>query len=466
MKHLSRRSLLGGALAGVAPAQPRKRPNVLMLIADDMNDYGFFHSYPGVLTPNLDRFRKQALTFDRAYCASPACVPSRAAVFSGLYPHTTGSYRNGSDPWTKAPLDKTENLIECFKRNGYLTFGRGKILHAPTAPDREKAMWDNDYFGGGFGPFPPARDLEIAADKWWGTTAWEGPDSDFPDVKNGDAVVDLLGRKHERPFFLAYGIWRPHTPFTAPRRFFEMYRREAMRVPPASYKDGDIDDVPAEGHALLKAWGERFEATGRGNPESWRRFLHAYAACTTFADWSLGRVLDALEASPYGRDTIVVFWSDNGYHCGEKDHWEKTTLWEQSARVPMAIRAPGVTSGGARCSRTVGLIDLFPTLAGLCGLTVGPQGVEGRSLAPLLRRPGANWDRPALTTYGERMGTVRDERYRYIRYPDGSEELYDHAEDRHEFRNIAGAPGSARIKTRLAKHLPEQWAPTLGGRLG
>ncbi|MEZ5351313.1 MAG: sulfatase [Bryobacteraceae bacterium] len=469
--HLTRRALLTGAASPIAsalaqPPTPAKPWNVLMLIADDMNDYGFFNSYPGIQMPNLDKLKKSSLVFDRAYCASPACVPSRAAVFSGLYPHSTGAYRNGSDPWTKSPLDKTENMPECFKRNGYLAFGRGKILHAPLEPSREKALWDNQYFGGGFGPFPPEKDREIAKDRFWGTTAWEGPDSDFPDVVNADAAVALLGQKHDKPFFLSYGVWRPHTPFTAPKRFFDMYRAADMRVPPAGYRDGDLDDTPAEAHMLAKVWGERFEVTGKNNPQSWRRFLHAYAACTTFADHSLGRVLDALAASPHAENTIVVFWSDNGYHCGEKDHWEKTTLWEQSARVPMAIRVPGITAPGSRCARTVGLIDIYPTLAELCNLRIGPKPLEGRSLSPLLRRPRAQWDHPALTTYGEGYASVRDERFRYIRYPDQTEELYNHTEDPHEFRNIAAGRGSNRIKERLARFIPNQWAPTLGGRLG
>ncbi|MEZ5400605.1 MAG: sulfatase [Bryobacteraceae bacterium] len=458
---LTRRTLLSAPLLA---AEQRRPPNVLMLIADDMNDYGFFGAYPGVRIPNLDRFKRSACTFERAYCASPACVPSRAAVFSGLYPHTTGAYRNGCDPWTKPPLDKTENMIECFKRNGYTTFGRGKILHAPTAPEREKTMWDNQYFGGGFGPFPPKQDLEIPTDRWWGTTAWQRPDSEFPDVPNAEAIIDILAQKHEKPFFAVYGLWRPHTPFTAPKRFFDMYRPEDMQVPPAGYKEDDLADTPPEARMLSKVWGERFEATGRNNPASWRRFLHAYAACTTFADWSLGRVLDAIDASPHANDTIVVFWSDNGYHCGEKDHWEKTTLWEQSARVPAAIRVPSVTRPGSVCARTIGLIDIFPTLAEFCRLRTGR--VEGRSLAPLCRNPRAKWDRPALTTYGENYAAVRDERFRYIRYPDATEELYNHTEDPHEFRNIAGAPASAPIKKRLATLIPGRFAPTLGGRLG
>jgi arylsulfatase A-like enzyme len=457
-----RRAGLGSALASANLFAQRRRPNVLFLSVDDMNDYGFFHTMPGVKVPYLDKFRASATTFERAYCASPACVPSRAAIFSGLYPHTTGSYLNGSDPWTKAPLDTTESMPETFQKSGYITFGRGKQFHAPLDPGREKAMWTNEFWGGGFGPFPPEKDQ--VGHRFWGWTPWEAPDSDFPDVKNCDAAIDFLGQNHSAPFFLALGLWRPHTPFTAPKRFFDMYDLASIEIPPG-YRDGDLDDTNPRARELAQVWGERFVSTGKGNPKQWREFVRAYLATTSFADWSIGRVLEKLDSGPYRDNTIVVFWSDNGYHCGEKDHWEKTTLWEKSALTPAAIRRPGDPAGRVS-KRTIGLIDLYPTLVDLCGLKPPPQQLQGRSLRPLLDRPAAAWNHPALTTYGEHHSSVRDERYRYIRYPDGSEELYDHNADKHEWTNLAANPKLAPVKHRLSGYIPKDWAPSLGGRLG
>ncbi|MDZ7639712.1 MAG: sulfatase [Bryobacterales bacterium] len=464
---LSRRQALASA-ASLLPfalgAQSDARPNVLFLSVDDMNDYGFHRAYPGVKMPYLDAFRKTAIRFERAYCTAPACIPSRASLFSGLHPHRTGAYRNGSDPWTKGVFPSTESLPEVFHRNGYTTFGRGKNFHAPLPKEREAAMWDNEYWGGGFGPFPPEKDQ--VAGQFWGTTAWEGPDEDFPDVKNARAAIEFLGQSHEKPFFLALGVWRPHTPFTAPKRFFDLYRDVEIPFPPPGYREGDLADVSDGARELAAAWGERFEISGAGNPALWQRFLRAYFATTSFADWSIGSVIEALDKSRYARNTIVVLWSDNGYHCGEKDHWEKTTLWEKSCLVPAAIRVPGSAHAGANCTRIVSLLDLYPTLIDLCGISPPKHALDGHSLRPLVENPRAPWDRAALTTYGEGLGTVRDEHYRYIVYPSGEEELYDHRSDPHEFDNLAGKAELAPARERLRKEIPKAWAPTMGGRLG
>jgi arylsulfatase A-like enzyme len=194
--------------------------------------------------------------------------------------------------------------------------------------------------------------------------------------------------------------------------------------------------------------------------------VHAYFACTAFADDSAGRVIEALDQSPHADNTIVVFFSDNGYHCGEKNHWEKTTLWEQASLTPTAIRLPDKRNGGKQCERTVSTLDLWPTLAELCGLRPPEHELHGNSLRALLENPEAEWDKPALTTYGEGYGSVRDERYRYIRYPDGTEELYDHEGDPHEFDNLAADPALAGLKSRLGAYMPTSWAESLGGRLG
>ena len=227
-----------------------------------------------------------------------------------------------------------------------------------------------------------------------------------------------------------------------------------------------MDDIPPLGHKLAKVWGDRFDIAGISDQKQWRKFVLAYCACTSFADWSAGRVIEALDQSPHAENTIVIFWSDNGYHCGEKNHWEKTTLWEQAALTPMAIRVPGHDNGGKHCGRTVTTVDLFPTLTDYCRLEPPRHKLEGGNLRPLFEDPSAMWDRPALTTYGEKYASIRDERYRYIRYPDGTEELYDHQNDPHELENVVSNPAYNAIKKCLAEWIPDTWARSLGGRLG
>lgn len=452
-------------MSNVSSHPADRPPNVVFIIADDLNDYGFYNRYPGVKMPCMDDFKKDAITFQHAYCASPVCTPSRAAVFSGLAPHATGAYLNGCDPWRQEPLRNTESMPERFKKHGYKMFGRGKLYHAPLDDGREEEIWDNrPLYGGGFGPFPPEEDQILG--KFWGVTEWTGPDRDFPDVLNVEATRDFLQQDHENPFFLALGLWRPHTPLTAPKRFFDIYDPHSISYPPPGYKEGDLDDVPDFGRKLSNVWGERWTETGKDHPDLWRRIILGYFACTSFFDWCFGQVIEALGKSQYADNTIVVFWSDNGYHLGEKDHFEKATLWEQSALTPMAIRLPDRANGGVLCSRPVNSIDLFPTLVDLCNLEPPEQSLAGTNLSPLLSDPDLAWDRPSITTYGEKVFSARTERFRYIQYPDGEEELYDHDGDPCEFSNLADDPGFEGVKDEFKKWIPSSWAPCLGGRLG
>jgi len=446
------------------------RPNVVFIIADDMNGYGFYNEFPGVIMPHLEAFRKSAITFRHAYCAAPSCVPSRAAFFSGQLPSTTGSYLNGSDPWDKPAMEAVESLPEVFKRGGYTTWGAGKLFHARITPARETKAFDNKPKAGGFGPYLSEADqLAVKGGdggKWWGAGPWTGPDADFPDVTNSTDAIAFLNQKHDKPFFLVLGLWRPHTPFTAPQRFFALYDEKSLPMPPAGWTANDLDDVPAAGRKLAQVWGERWEQTGADHPDLWRRIIWGYLACNSFADWSTGRVIDALDASAYAGNTLVVFIGDNGYHCGEKNHFEKSTLWEAAAQVPLAIRLPGRTQAGTEAAPPVSLVDLFPTLLDYCQLAPPRQPLDGRSLRPLLDNPAGAWDHPAVTLYEEHYFSACDDRYRYIQYPDGTEELYDHTADPHELTNIAARADTAPIKQRLQKQVPATWARSLGGRAG
>lgn len=444
-----------------------ERPNVVFLMVDDMNMFGFLHEQPGMITPNMDRLREQSVVFPNGVCNAPSCVPSRASMFSGQYPFTTGAYLNGSDPWEKPVMDGIDSLPEQFNTGGYQVWAGGKVFHAKLTPEREAAAFDNEPKAGGFGPFVHPEDRLIDSwGKWWGSSAWDGPDSDFPDNRNTDDAVAFLNEGHDEPFCLMLGLWRPHTPFTAPRRFFEMYDKDEIPFPPASWLESDMDDIPEMGRHLSSVWGERWEHTGADDPELWRQILWGYYACTTFADYNIGRVLDALADSPYADNTMIVFVSDNGYHVGEKNHFEKSTLWSASARIPFAVRLPGDTNAGKISPATVGLIDLFPTLMDYCELPKPRQRIEGKSIRSVLEDPAATWSRPGITVYEEQMFSVTDGQFRYIRYADGTEELYDRNEDPSEFANRADDPSLEFVKERLKQSLPEYWASSLGGREG
>jgi len=282
----------------------------------------------------------------------------------------------------------------------------------------------------------------------WGP--FEIADHEMGDGKLVEWARQFLAAPPKQPFFLATGIHRPHLPFYAPRKYFDMYPLDQI-IPPEN-KEEDCDDLPPSGQAMA--------ANRRGDLElviregKYRELLQAYMANITFADALIGQLLDALDASPAAKNTIVVLWSDHGWHLGEKQHLHKFTLWERSTRVPYIIVAPNVTPANTLCSSPVGLIDTFPTLNELCSLP-RVEGLDGVSLVPLLKEPSLQWSRPALTTHGQSNHSLRTDRWRYIRYANGDEELYDHTTDPHEWHNLAAKPEFSTVKTELAGSLPQ-----------
>ncbi len=445
------------------PVRPEK-PNVIFVIMDDMNDYGIGRQEK-VLTPHLDRLRSSAVTFTSACCPSPLCMPSRASFFTGVFPHHSGVYANGGDPWNNSEvLKKAETLPELFRRNGYYTFGRGKIYHAKMEAGRIERNFDNrPVFEGGFGPFPDDAHRVFSEkdvfQQFWGVQAF--PDSLFPDVINTDAVIDFLKQKRDQPFFVALGLWRPHTPFTAPQRFFDCYNPDEIVIP-EGYRADDLDDVPGFAQDLLDPFG-RFAVTGAENPDRWKHFIHGYYACTTFADWNLGRLIDAVDQNGYGDNTVIVVLSDNGFHLGTKNHWEKNTLWDASAVVPLVIRMPDSPLNGKKVEVPVGLIDLYPTIVELCGLQPPVQQLDGQSLMPFFSQEGYDPGCPALTSLGENLAAVRSKQYRYIQYPDGTNELYDIRQDPYEWKNLVNEPGMDQVAKELRKYIPASFAKELPG---
>lgn len=440
-------------LAGAAPEA--NRPNVLMIIVDDMNDWiGAMGGHPDTSTPNMDRLAAEGTLFMNAHATAAICGPSRASVMTGLLPSTTGIYSQLSDKDIKKASPATANITflpKYFGEHGYKTMGIGKIFHngAPDGAFEE--------YGGrikGFGPHPPD---EFVWDSDNTNTDWgvfPERDEDMIDYKSAAWAKERLAEEHDRPFFLAVGYIRPHAPWYAPQKWFDMHPPAQLTMPP--YLEGDLDDVPQISRDLhempMMPTTEWAIETGE-----WPNIVQGYLASVSFVDHYIGEVLKALENSPYADNTIVVLWGDHGYHIGEKNRFAKHSLWEETSRVPLMIRAPGGVSGQVS-NAAVSLLDLYPTLLDLAGLPPY-RANEGDSLKPIVFGADDGAGRFALTAYGHANLAVRGERYRYVRYIDGSEELYDHQADPNEWNNLAENPEYAEIKERLAKQLPATIAP-------
>ena len=467
---LTRRSFL--ASASVALAAPKK-PNVLFISVDDMNDWvGCLKGYPGVQTPNIDRLAQRGVLFANAHCASPLCNPSRTALLTGQRASSTGIYDN--DQFWPPVLPDAVTLPMYFRKHGYHVAGAGKVFHH-TAGNNPPSQWDEfqlqvfddpwyrraDWYPWNKRvPAPPAIPLN-GLDKFqgefdWGVLPYE--ERAYGDQRAIDFGTGFLGKTHAKPFFLAIGLWHPHIPMYAPQKYFDLYPADKVRLPEAP--EDDLDDIPKIGQefaAFRRVEHERIVSTGKHKDA-----IRSYLACISFADAMIGQLLDALDQSAHAKNTVIVFWSDNGWHLGEKKHWHKSTLWQRSTHVPMIIAGPGTAKPGVARPQAVSLLDLYPTLVDLCGLPKNPRN-EGLSLTPQLRNPNAKRP-PAVITYLEGNHAVRTEQWRYIRYKDGSEELYDCIADPHEWRNIASDPKHTKLKAELARAIPTTNAKSLPPR--
>lgn len=466
---LSRRSFLASAAAAPAVLRAQSsKPNVLMIAVDDWNDWvGALGGHPQVKTPNMDRLAARGRLFADAHTAAPICNPSRAALLTGRRPSTSGVYTN-EQPWRLAMPDAV-TLPQHFKANGYGAFGSGKIFHHGKGYN-DPASWDEYFFwnpkgkengwtdGYSFPPDPePVRPVTPMPSVSWRNFDWSAVDAQetgMPDYKVASWAGEVLKRKHAKPFFLAAGMFRPHIPWFVPKKYFDMYPLESIVVPVV--KEDDLSDLPPVAREYaLNQFSRHDLMVSTGN---WKKAVQAYLACITFSDAMIGRMLDSLDASAYRDNTVVILWSDHGYHLGEKWHWHKQALWNRATHVPLIVSTPGMTKPGVQCARPVSLIDVYPTLTDLCGLP-RPAGLDGQSLAPLLKDPEGKREQPALITYFRGDHALRSERWSYIRYHDGSEELYDRRQDGAEWINVANQPAMASVKKDLARWLPKTDAP-------
>ncbi len=458
--------LVAAALAAACKSpteqSERKPPDVLFIAIDDMNDWTtLFDPDNPIKTPNIERLAERGAFFTRAYCAAPGCNPSRTAILTGLRPSTSGVYGNG-DPWKELVPDVV-TLPQHFRENGYLAKGAGKIFHhGRTGADREDNPSFQEFFrlqqhahkpDTNYNGFIQGRDEEHLSTPNWDWGLHDAPkQTDEYTVEWVEEVIDTHPK--DEPIFLAAGIFRPHLPFWAPPKTFARYPFDRVELPPMP--PGDLDDVPPVGremaHTEYFIW-ENTTAQPEDSPGSLKSMVQSYQAASDFADQMVGRLLDKLDATGRTDSTIIILWADHGYHLGDKEATVKFTLWEKANRVPFIIVAPGITKPGTRIDRPVSLLDIYPTLIELAGLSQ-KEGLDGKSLVPLLKTPEAEWE-PAVMTWLRGNHAVRSDRWRYIRYNDGTQELYDESKDPWEWTNLAGNPEYAEIMEDHKKWLPQ-----------
>ncbi len=462
--------LLVAVSGSASPASASERPpNILFIALDDLNDWiGCLGGHPQTLTPNLDRLAASGVLFTNAHCPGAACNPSRTAIMTGLSPHRSGLYDNGQK--MREILPDAELLPQHFRNHGYRAFGSGKILHYFI----DARSWD-EYFPEkeSEDPFPRTlypekRPVSLPRGGPWQyvETDWAALDATDEEY-GGDWLVtkwvgEQLSQEQKEPFFLACGIYRPHEPWFVPAKYFDPFPLEDIQIPPG-YKEDDLDDLPPAGK---KRGPNRYFAHIREHGQ-WKAGIQGYLASIHFADAMLGRILDALENGPHADNTIVVLWSDHGWHLGEKQHWQKFTAWRAVSRVPLMIRvpegaAPGFSQGtkpGTVCDRPVNLLSLFPTLTELAGLPAKADN-DGPSLVPLLKNPEAEWPHVSLTHLGEPGSFgLSAQGWRLIHYANGDEELYDIGNDPHEWHNLAPDPAHAGKLSELRALAPTEFAP-------
>ncbi len=467
-------------------------PDVLFIAVDDLNDWITpLAGSAQAKTPNFGRLAKLGVCFTNAHCAAPACHPSRVAVMTGVHPSRSGIYRNSfhqqGPKWREASpiLRKATTLSQHFRNHGYRAVGAGKIYHAlqwTKGSQNDPATWD-EYWPDALRPIPtwvrpkhvpdadngigPGRPL--GKSQLFGAMPLDVPDDETSDHKVVDWAIEQLKKprgKDAKPLFCAVGLFRPHIPWEVPRSYFELFPLEKIEIP--KHLENDLADTFGHGRTGWHRWVKKNKL--------WDDLVQGYLASIAYSDRQLGRLLDALLMSPRRDNTIIVLWSDHGMHIGEKENWEKFTLWEESTRVPLFVSAPG-RGRGTRCAEPVTLTDLFPTLCELAGLPIPKDQCDGVSFDAQLRDPSAPRKRPALTSFWMHAHkgvpkkdrpvighAVRDRRWRYIRYSNGFEELYDHAEDPDEYTNLAKRTEHADTIRRLREFVPRNAAaPTKAG---
>lgn len=470
------------------------KPNVLFISVDDLNDWtGVSKGHPDVKTPNLERLAQRGVYFTNAHASVAVCTPSRLAVLSSLAPTTTGCYTNKSGTRNMDVWNEVNLLPVHMRENGYHTMACGKIEGHACWEIEEKfehqKLWDerkprayalteklikdgNRYGAPDFYPFPMGGSGTVKYNKEHGTN-FPGfslcagpidreylPEGKMPDELNVEWAIEKLQKDYDKPFMLGVGFLRPHVPYTAPREYFEMYPLDEIEVPKAI--EDEFADIPMYGKAMAEGITEPgAEHIVRTLGEDYRKQLvQGYLASITFMDAQLGKLLDALDKSKYGKNTIIVLWSDHGQCFGEKMNWRKNNIWNEATVAPMLWIVPGVTDGGQVNKNAVSLLDIYPTLTGLCDVNKSKQQ-DGEDILPLLQDMNVKRKKPVVSTWTYGSHSIRRDNWRYIRYNDGSEELYDEVKDFGEHINLANDPKYKAVVKELKQYLPKDiYQPT------
>lgn len=446
--------------APVWVAAEKPKPNVLFIAIDDQNDWiGALGGHPLAKTPNIDRLAERGTVFLNAHCNAPLCNPSRTSLMLGLRPTTTGIY--GLAPWFRN-LDQWKDRValpQHFKNHGYQTLTSGKIYHGgPGGPKKQKTEFDVWGPAGGVGVRPPQKLIPATPMgnnplMDWGV--FPHNDEDKGDYKVASWTIEQIQKApKDQPFFLAAGFFLPHVPCYITEKWYNQFPDDDSVLP--KVKEDDRDDTPRFSWYLHWQLPEPRLKWVRENNQ-WRNLVRSYLASTSFVDAQVGRIMVALEESGQAENTIVVLWGDHGWHLGEKGITGKNTLWDRATKVPLIFAGPGVAPKG-RSQQPAELLDIYPTLLELCGLT--PRNdLEGLSLVPQLKEAGAKRERPAITSHNQGNHGVRSEKWRYIQYADGSEELYDMVKDPNEWENLASESQYAEIIAEHRKWLPKVDVP-------
>lgn len=439
------------------PLSAAEKPNVVFIAIDDQNDWiGAMGGHPLAKTPHIDRLAQRGTVFLNAHCQAPLCNPSRTSLMLSLRPTTTGVY--GLAPWFRT-LDKWKDRValpQHFKAHGYRTLTVGKIYHGGVGGSPQQAK-EFDVWGsaGGIGVKPekkliPPTPMGNHPLIDWGV--FPHRDEDKGDYQVASWTVEQIqSAPKNQPFFLAAGFFLPHVPCYATQKWFDLYPDDDSVLP--RVKTDDRDDTPRFSWYLHWNLPEPRLKWVQENHQ-WRNLVRSYLACTSFVDAQVGRIVKALDEGGLSENTIVVLWGDHGWHLGEKGITGKNTLWDRGTRVPLIFAGPGVSHGG-RCTQPAELLDIYPTLVELCGLPLRDD-LEGISLLPQLKDANTKRERPAITSHNQGNHGIRSERWRYVRYADGSEEFYDLHADPHEWTNLAASPEHSGV---IAEH--RHWLPKI-----